>query len=80
MAKDMELKKMEEGLSLVNLATAQRPIPAWEDKSRKTIILTVTVCGAILLVCAIVYSRVCPCFASLHDKHTGGADATLVTP
>ena len=69
MPRDMELKKMEEGISLTGFAARQRPIPAWEDKSRKTIILTVTVTGLLLLVCAVLYSRLCPCFTSWHVKH-----------
>ena len=69
MGRDSELKKMEEGLSLVSLAARQRPIPAWEDRSRKTVILGVTIAGLVLLICAILYSRLCPCFSSLHVKH-----------
>lgn len=79
MGRDSELKKMEEGLSLVSLAARQRPIPAWEDRSRKSIILCVTIAGLVLLICAVIYSRLCPCFTSWHVKHLSFKDGPHAT-
>lgn len=58
----VELKRIEEGLSLVSIAERQRPIPDWELTSRNGVIVTFIVLGIILLISVVLYTRLCPCF------------------
>ncbi|KAL3928241.1 MAG: hypothetical protein SGPRY_002469, partial [Prymnesium sp.] len=60
----VEVRRRVEGLSLVRLADGQQEIPAWEDRARGRVLTLLSVCAAVLFICAILYTRLCPCFTS----------------
>jgi len=67
-AQQVDIEQGGDRISLVQLAARQRPIPEWEDSQRKRILLILSVSGCVLLITAIMYSRLCPCFSSVHEK------------